>query len=85
MTSSDVHLQALIDNNWTSEQKAQMNGLLDSFRVVFSRSQYDLGHSTVIKQEINTGHNTPFKSKQYVLPEALNYETRKIIASMLEN
>lgn len=74
-----------IDETLCKEEQKQMLNLLTSFSDVFSKDQYDLGHCTLIKYEIDVGDNKPFKSKQYPIPEALKPEARKAVAKMLES
>ena len=50
-----------MDPSVTIDEKRQVGAILEEYADCFSRSEYDLGHTTLVKHSINTGDNAPVK------------------------
>ena len=48
-----------------SSENSQFNSLLESFEDIFASSSLDLGHTSVVQHEIDTGNSMPIKQAPY--------------------
>ena len=71
--SMDLHkaidrMCTTVDNSISDEAKEDLYTLLNEYSDIISTSEYDLGKTGVVKHEINTGTNKPFR--QPLRPQA---------------
>ena len=59
MESSHSHIQCLLPNDLTAEQRARTEAIIKSRANVFSGSEYDIGRTKIILHRIDTGENQP--------------------------
>ena len=81
--SCAIDKKAIINPNLNKKQTLQLNNLLESFNDIFSENEYDIGHCTVLKHNIDVGQEKPFKSKQYPFPHAIRDEIKTKINELL--
>ena len=77
MSRSDIEL----DPN----QQQQLYKLLLHFHDVFATDQYDLGHTTVIQHQIDTGDLPPIRQCARRMPPVYHQEAKHLLQDMLSN
>ena len=82
--SSAVTDHDMIDPNLDRRQKAQLEKLINSFSDVFSSSDTDIGHCTVLKHDIDVGDARPFKSENYSVPQSIKSEVGSKVQELLK-
>uniref|UniRef100_A0A1X7TFY0 Reverse transcriptase domain-containing protein n=1 Tax=Amphimedon queenslandica TaxID=400682 RepID=A0A1X7TFY0_AMPQE len=66
-------------------EKEQFYNLLLSFSEIFPDSNDDLGHTTVLKHQINTGSALPIRQPPRRVPKNKQEESHRLIQNMLDN
>ena len=82
------HIKAVWDANSSSlseEQKKPFFDLLMKYQNVFAKSKYDLGRTTIVQHEIDTGDHPPIKQAPRRMPLAKKEVVRKEVEAMLQN
>jgi transposase InsO family protein len=85
--SIPVHLQELYDNASKSrnkEEKKAIGKLLHKYQNSFSKDENDLGKSTIVKHNIDTGDAKPIKQPPRRVPIAFANEEKQVIQQMLD-
>lgn len=77
-------LEGQLSSDVPSSIRKPLLDLLWSYRSVFSWNDLDLGHTDMVKHEINLVHETPFKERHRRIPPAMVQEVRSHLAEMLE-
>ena len=65
-------------------QVAEVRGLLDKWRCVFSQHDLDLGHTDQVKHRIRLTDDTPFKERHRRIPPSMIDEVRQHLQEMLD-
>lgn len=81
------HLKELIERSSThlsSHEQEQMAKLLCSYQQLFSKNSSDLGRTTLVKHEIDTGNTRPIKQRSRRIPIAKMKEAEEEITRMKE-
>ena len=65
-------------------ENAQLNDLLTSYEDIFAKSSLDLGRTSIIEHEIDTGDARPIKQSPYRVSQQQRAEIDKHISDMLE-
>ena len=68
-----------------SEILDQLCGLLVKWKSVFAMSSLDLGHTDLVKQQINLTNETPLKQRHRRIPPAMFNEVKQHLADMLRS
>ena len=68
----------------SSAENTQLSHLLESYSDIFASSSLDLGHTTLIQHQIDTGDAQPIKQAPYRVPQAQRAEIDKHISNMLD-
>jgi hypothetical protein len=84
-SDTSINYDDMISKNITKRQNYQLTKCLKAFDDVFSKSDLDLGHCKTMKHSIDVGQATPFKSKQYPIPEALKVDVKHTIDNLLKH
>ena len=84
------HIKTVWDANGnaaslTEEQKKPFFGLLMKYQNVFAKSKYDLGRTTIVQHEIDTGDHRPIKQAPLRMPLNKKEVVRKEVQNMLRN
>ena len=66
-------------------QQQQLYKLLLQFHDVFATDQHDLGHTTVIQHQIDTGNSPPIRQHAHRLPPVHRQEAKQLLQDMLSN
>ena len=80
---SDIGVD-LTDSVISEEQKSDAKSIFEKWQSVFSRGPIDLGHTDLVRHEINLADKTPFKEPVRRISPALFEEVREHISEMLE-
>lgn len=80
---SDIGVD-LTDSVISEEQKSDAKITFEKWQSVFSRGPIDLGHTDLVRHEINLADKTPFKEPVRRISPALFEEVREHISEMLE-
>ena len=67
-----------------SSENSQLNSVLESFEDIFASSSLDLGHTSVVQHEIDTGNSMPIKQAPYRVSQKQRCEIDNHISKMLE-
>ena len=68
----------------TFSENSQLNGLLEAYGDIFASSSLDLGHTSIIQHEIDTGNSKPIKQAPYRVSQNQRDEIESHISKMLE-
>ena len=68
----------------TPEEKCQLEEFLVSWKDVFSVSEFDIGHTDLIKHRIDLVDETPIKQRHRRIPPTMYTEVKQHIDQMLE-
>ena len=74
----------MIDPNLSRKQKSQLEKIISSYSDIFSTSESDIGHCTVLKHDIDVGTAHPFKAKQYPIPQSIKSEVGLKLKELLK-
>ena len=72
-----------LNKELSDDQNKQLLALIERYSDVFSRSDYDLGKTNLIKHPINTGNAEPVKQAPYRIPQKMREITNKKIEELL--
>ena len=72
-----------VDDSVPEEEKSQLKAILHEFSDVFSRSEFDLGHTGLAKHSIDTGEARPIKQPLRRQPWAYTETIDKQVEDML--
>ena len=81
------HLQSVLDESVSTvgeEHRQKIANFLCTWQDIFSRDNYDVGHTNVTRHSINTGDNPPIKQQPRRQSAWTRNETKKLINEMLE-
>ena len=73
-----------VDSGLTREQKREMHCLLNEYSDVFSKSDHDLGRTSVVTHQIPTGDTAPCRQRNYRQPYHLRQEAERQTQKLLE-
>lgn len=79
------HLKDLIDRSSAHlppDEQNKLKDLLCSYQHLFSKDSSDLGHTTLVRHEINTGNSRPIKQRPRRIPLAKLKEANEEISKM---
>ena len=68
----------------SSAENTRLSHLLESYSDIFASSSLDLGHTTLIQHQIDTGDAQPIKQAPYRVSQAQRAEIDKHISNMLD-
>ena len=74
----------LTDSVISEEQKEEATDIFEKWQSVFSKGPLDLGHTDLVRHEINLSDEKPFKEQVRRISPALFEEVREHISEMLE-
>ena len=72
-----------ISETQSRTERQQIRALLYQYRDVFSKDEDDVGHVTVVKHQINTTNDIPFRQPDRPIPPAIRPEVKKILEEWL--
>ena len=73
------------DTDLDPNQQQQLYKLLLQFHDVFATDQHDLGHTTVIQHQIDTGNSPPIRQHARRMPPIHRQEAKQLLQDMLSN
>lgn len=79
---SDIGVD-LSDSNITENQKEKASTIFEKWQTIFSKSPIDLGHTDLVRHEINLTDETPFKDHYRRISPGLYDEIREHLSEML--
>lgn len=68
----------------TGNQLRQAKELLMEYQDIFSRGEFDIGHTTTIRHNIKLSDETPFKMRHRHIPPAMYQEVKDHLRQLLE-
>jgi len=74
-----------LPNDITRDSFVQTKNLLMEYKDIFSNGDYDIGRTSIVQHEIDTGNSKPIFSKQYRIPHFQKDNIDKMIQEMLKN
>jgi len=73
------------DTELDPNQQQQLHKLLLQFHDVFATDQHDLGHTTAIQHQIDTGNSSPIRQHARRMPPVHRQEAKQLLQDMLNN
>ena len=73
LLAGEQHLQAVIDGlpkKLSRSERRESIAFIRSYATLFSKDEYDIGRTSIIQHEINTGQSRPFKQQMRRQPPA---------------
>lgn len=83
-TKDVLSLVTIDDKGLTTLEKQQAENLLMKFEDVFSKSEIDIGHTSIVKHRIDLHDDTPFKQRPRRIPPAMFEEVKDQLRKLLE-
>ena len=81
---SELRDQYLIDETLRESDKQKLSNLLDTYSDVFSTSDTDIGHTTIVQHKIELTDETPFKQKTRRIPYNMYEEVKNHLQQLLD-
>lgn len=79
-----LSLVTIEDEGLTTLEKQQAENLLRKYEDVFSKSDIDIGHTSIVKHRIDLHDDTPFKQRPRRIPPAMFEEVKDHLRKLLE-
>ncbi len=84
VTNSSSRFRCLPNPTLSDTENAQLLSVLDEYSDIFASSSLDLGHTTLVRHEIDTGTAAPIKQAPYRVSQSEKEIIEKHISDMLD-